>query len=215
MAQISDVCNNKWNTSIDNMSSQCSSTTSTTTTNATSFILSINTDRLPLLPNQQQQLTTLTQNYITTIATIQKKKDALMQNFSNSKNNKNKNHQYQENNSINDKQKSMSNTTLSSMISPNQISSMWEVCVKHHMWKEESMLSYSPNSNHTKNNFSQNMRYHATALYAIMWTFEQGTEEDDDCYGDDYDDKSENGGFIEYEDEDIDYDAKEIVWKVL
>ena len=211
------------------MNSPHSSTS--TTTNVTSFILSINTDKLQLQPNQQQQFTTLTQNYVTTVATIQKKKDDMTMetNFNHGKNNHhihnsskhNHNRHCGENASTNDQQQqSMSNAMSSSMISPNQISSMWELCIEHHIWKEESILSHigsshdgTSYSNHTKSEIHRNVKYHATVLYAIIWTFEQGMEDDDNDHG--YDKKSESGKYIEYEAEEIDYDAMEIVWKVL
>ena len=54
------------------------------------------------------------------------------------------------------------------------------------------------------------MKYSATIIYAIIWTYghgmvDNGVDDDDD------DDDDE----IEIEEEDVDYDAKEIVWKVV
>lgn len=174
---------------------------------STSFIVSINTDRLPIHANPHSSL--LTHHYISTIATIQK---MTVENVPSSL-----------------PSRTMSNVSSLSLphhnhdfktylLSKNyKVSSYWEINVTHNVWKER--LTCDENRNPVGEHIRMKNNFHSKAFYAIVWN-----NSNDDMYSicsedhfenyDNYVDENDENA-IEVDDEFIDYDAKQILWMVL
>ncbi len=187
MAHISDTCNqlNQRNNS----------------TAPTSFVASINTDKL-LLPKQQQQqhLSTLIRNYVPTIATIIQKEEAT----SNSRHN----------HDLTDSR------IFTESFSNSQISSLWEIYFEHDVWKEMFYYSGSccnrqTNSNDDDNISEEKIKFSTSLFYAIVWTYDQEPETDGIGRGSDRRYKSHFCLEEDEEADDVDYEAKEIVWMTI
>ncbi len=176
MAQISDCCNQP------TAKNSCS----------TSFIISIDTDKLPIQSNQQ--FSALVQQYISTIATIQKKKEFTMPSSSSSL--------YEH------------TAFLKILVSMYQISSMWEIDLVHDGWRDMITSEIYNQSGVINNN--KNMNYHSTALYAIVWSNYDGMNGAINDHDNDQDEDDDNYDCMSCVDEDdqFDEDAKEILWVV-
>ncbi len=157
------------------------------------YYTSINTDNLSI----PKQFTNVLQNYVSTIATIT---PTTMQN-DNSEGNR---QSLQKDNS---KIQMLFNMEKNSSFSnvPSQVSSFWEVHVERDFSKD-FLLRTNPLGiiNQFKNQQLQHqptMVFQTRALYAIIWTYDQ-YHDPRDIYQDS-------------DDEDVDFDAKEILWRLL
>ncbi len=101
----------------------------------------------------------------------------------------------------------------------NQISSLWIVCIEHN-YSKNFLLRINPldlqstcihqQQQQEYHHQQMQMSFHCNALYAIIWTHDQFNDCDDSFYNPTLrlDDNDE-------EEEEIDYDAKEIVWSII
>ena len=195
MVHISDACNHLERNHIQSL-----------------FYTCINTDILSI----PKHFIGLLQNYASTIATITplagtkpvvKTKQA-NQDLSSQKE---RNQTLQKLFSINDK----SDTHVSIV---NQISSLWQVRIERN-YSKDFLLRTNPldlqriymSSQHEQQHQQQSiqMNYHCNAIYAIIWTYDQMNDYEDSSYD------HERLGFDDNDDEEIDYDAREIVWRLV
>lgn len=177
-------------------------TNCTSSCSPTSFIVSINTDRLPLLPHPH--FSTLIQNYVSTIATIERRKEGSPE--------------------------PCSNAAFKTILSKRNISSQWRIGLEHDLWNETFVCNNRNNSRNSVNQIMDGIRQcgnkvntkcNTSGLYAIVWTSSDDDHENDDNYDeqtideDEYDDHHESKNYFDEDEDRSDLDAKEILWTLL
>ena len=190
MAHIADACNHLHQNEIPS-----------------SFYTCINTDNLTI----PQSFIPLLQNYVSTIATItpivanmQYPQDKQQQQQQRRLNN---HHQQSINKLFNIESTSSSLSSSEVTTTTNQISSLWQIHIERN-YSKDFLLRTNPNKFNTANTQQpKQWIFQSQVLYAIVWTYNQFHDSEHGNRGLGLDDYSD--------DEEIDYDAKEILWRLI
>ena len=162
----------------------------------------INTDNLSI----PQSFIPLLQNYVSTIATI----TPTVPNMQHGQENQQKqrifnNHDYHQSIQRLFNIESSSSSLSSSEIT-NQISSIWQICIERN-YSKDFLLRTNPNRFNTTNCQQHQWIFQSQIQYAIVWTYNRFHDNEDGNCG---------LGLDEYsDDEEIDYDAKGILWTLV